>query len=116
MTEHQIQVQTAAFLDRALPPEVVWFAVPNGGKRHVSVAKKLKAEGVKKGVADLLFFWADLVLAVEMKTAKGRQSKSQKEWAKRWRSNSRHYVICRSLDDVYRVLCDFGFPLKMRLI
>ena len=30
------------------------FAVPNGGQRNVVVASKLKAEGVRAGVADLI--------------------------------------------------------------
>jgi len=30
------------------------YHVPNGGKRHVVVAKKLKAQGVKAGVPDLV--------------------------------------------------------------
>jgi hypothetical protein len=29
------------------------YAIPNGGARHIAVARKLKAEGVKSGVPDL---------------------------------------------------------------
>lgn len=56
-TEHESQV---AFFDwwpsyaatRRIP-EVLCFAVPNGGHRHKAVAGKLKAEGVKSGTADV---------------------------------------------------------------
>ena len=35
-------------------PELKWvFAIPNGGHRHISVARKMKAEGVKAGVWDI---------------------------------------------------------------
>lgn len=34
-------------------PEFALFAVPNGGARHIAVAAKLKAEGVRKGIFDL---------------------------------------------------------------
>ena len=32
---------------------VAWWAVPNGGHRHVATAGRLKAEGVRAGVPDL---------------------------------------------------------------
>lgn len=32
-------------------------AVPNGGQRHPAVAAKLRAEGVKPGVADIFLPW-----------------------------------------------------------
>lgn len=34
-------------------PAECLFAIPNGGFRHISVAKKLKDEGVRSGVPDL---------------------------------------------------------------
>lgn len=33
-----------------------WWHTPNGGLRDVRVARKLKAEGVKAGVADVIIF------------------------------------------------------------
>jgi hypothetical protein len=55
------------------------FHIPNGGHRAISVAKKLKAEGVKAGVPDLYVpAWK---LWIEMKRTKGgRLSAEQKEW------------------------------------
>lgn len=36
-------------------PELRWaYAVPNGGHRNVIVARKLKAEGVRRGVPDVV--------------------------------------------------------------
>lgn len=32
--------------------ERLLFAIPNGGKRHIAVARKMKAEGVRAGVSD----------------------------------------------------------------
>ena len=114
--EHRIQVAVANFLDVALPESVVWFAVPNGGDRHPKVGAKLKAEGVKAGVADLLLFWEGQSLAIEMKTPTGRQTATQKDFARRWQATGRSYVVCRSVDDVQRVLGSHGFPLKARVI
>lgn len=61
------------------------FSVPNGAHLSAIQAKILKAEGMTAGVADMLLLhpsadgrWA--ALAIEFKTAKGRQSARQKEW------------------------------------
>lgn len=54
------------------------MAIPNGGHRHISVASKLKAEGVCSGVPDL--FIPGWHLWVEMKASKGKLSPMQKDW------------------------------------
>lgn len=50
-SEHQIQ---KAYFDwaRLHPVARRAYAIPNGGHRHIAVASKLKAEGVRKGVLD----------------------------------------------------------------
>jgi len=58
----------------------VWiFHIPNGGHRAISVAKKMKEEGVKAGVPDLYVpAWK---LWIEMKRTKGGTvSKEQHAW------------------------------------
>lgn len=51
-SEHQIQ---SAYFDwaRMHPVARRAYAIPNGGHRHIAVAGKLKAEGVRKGVLDV---------------------------------------------------------------
>jgi hypothetical protein len=60
-------------------PAVRIFAIPNGGARSPSVAARLKAEGVSKGVPDLYIpAWRTWV---EMKRTKGGTlSPEQKDW------------------------------------
>jgi hypothetical protein len=54
---------------RAKFPAVLIFAIPNGGHRAISTAKRLKAEGVVPGIPDLhVPAWR---LWVEMKRVKG---------------------------------------------
>jgi hypothetical protein len=50
-------------------PNVLIFAVPNGGHRHKTVAAKMKATGTVRGVPDL--FIPEWRIWVEMKRAKG---------------------------------------------
>jgi len=49
--EHQIQ---SAVIDWCALQGIPVFAIPNGGHRHVAVARKLQREGVKPGVPDLM--------------------------------------------------------------
>jgi len=78
-SEHQLQVQLARFLEVAAHPDVMWFAIPNGGKRHIRVAVRLKEEGTKRGVPDLCFVKMGGGTAwLEMKVKGGRLSPEQK--------------------------------------
>lgn len=67
------------------------FAVPNGGERHKAVAGKLKAEGAKKGVPDVMLPLPSYPyhgLFIEMKKPgelKGT-STDQKDWIRDLRS------------------------------
>jgi len=78
------------------------FAVPNGGSRRRIEGAIMKAEGVTAGVADLLLLVPNTShhgLCVEMKTEKGKQQPTQKEWQTKVERVGYKYVICRSLDD-----------------
>ena len=76
-SEHSEQVGFINWF-RVQYPRVLIFAIPNGEKRSISVAKRLKAEGVVRGVPDLYVpAWN---LWVEMKRVSGgRLSPDQKE-------------------------------------
>jgi hypothetical protein len=66
-TEHAEQVAFVKWF-RLQFPKVRIFAIPNGGARHIVAAKKLKDEGVERGVADL--FVPRWNLWIEMKRSK----------------------------------------------
>lgn len=75
-TEHAEQVGFVQWF-RAQFPRVLIFAIPNGEKRAISVAKRLKAEGVVAGVPDL--YVPEWGLWIEMKRkTRGRLSPEQK--------------------------------------
>lgn len=64
---------------RSQYPDLWIFAIPNGGKRGIREAARLKAEGVTAGVPDL--YCPAVKLWIEMKRQKGsRTSKEQKDW------------------------------------
>lgn len=82
------------------------FAVPNGGRRDAVTGARLKAEGVVAGVADLILLKSNArygALLIEMKTAGGRQSDSQRLWQRAVTAGGEYkYVVCRSLGDFMR--------------
>lgn len=86
------------------------FAVPNGGARDAVTGAKLKEEGVVAGVADLILFLPRQgfhALCIEMKTAKGVQRKTQKDWQEKVMAQGYKYVVCRSIDDFIAVIQDY---------
>lgn len=55
--------------------------------------------GAEAGAADLIGCYRGYPVAIEVKTGKGRQSPTQKEWAERWRSAGGIYAVARSYED-----------------
>lgn len=75
------------------------FAIPNGGVRHIATAARLKLEGVKKGVPDLMLPVARKGyhgLFIEMKRIKGGSvSPDQKQWKENLREQGYAVVIAK---------------------
>src|SRR5690348_6356166 len=74
----------AALMEPEYPFLGLMFAIPNGGHRHIAVARRLKAEGVKAGVPDIFLPWASdgyHGLFIELKRRKGGTvSDEQADW------------------------------------
>lgn len=78
------------------------FAVPNGLYTTAIQGRIAKEEGVVAGVADLLLLvprGGYIGLAIEMKTAKGRQTDSQKAWQQAFQNAGGCYKVVRSFDE-----------------
>lgn len=73
------------------------YAVPNGGKRDPATAARLKAEGVKAGVPDVVYpvprqRFASLYM--ELKVDKGRASEVQEWWHAQLRACGHAVAVC----------------------
>ncbi len=80
----RLQIAIIGHLEWRLAPKVIWFHVPNGGKRSKQTAAKMKRLGVKPGVPDLVFILPDATVAfLELKSRSGRPSVAQTDFAKR---------------------------------
>jgi len=79
--------------------EAIIFAVPNGGARSIVEGKILKATGVLAGVADLIIMAPNRIAFIELKTEKGRQQPTQKEFQQICKEFGHPYYLCRSLQE-----------------
>jgi len=106
------------------------FAIPNGGKRSITEAVRLKMEGVKAGVSDLFLAWVvkdkdyDLKtvdgyvhiinksfrcgIFIEVKKLGGKISESQKKWISLTKFVG-HYdvVVVYSVDQGIQAIKDY---------
>lgn len=86
-SEHDEQV---AFIQWLELTGYMFSAIPNGGVRHIGQAMKLKAEGVRPGVPDVLVIVNRMLVWIEMKRkdlkpkrgGSGGVSLDQKKWIK----------------------------------
>jgi predicted RecB family endonuclease len=91
-------------------PVLRWIhAIPNGGHRHVAVAKRMKAEGVKAGILDICIpipvdEWAGAY--VEMKYGKGRLTNNQKAFIEAIQGTHKVYV-CYSWTEAAKAIGDY---------
>jgi hypothetical protein len=100
-TESRIQ-QNAIRWFRYQYPELLLFAIPNGGVRSKTEAAIMKGEGVVAGVSDLFLSVPNTMyhgLYIEMKTEKGRQGDYQKIFQEKVEKFGYKYAVCRSLDE-----------------
>jgi hypothetical protein len=101
--------EQAAFIDwcrfsLAEHPELARiFAIPNGGARHKATAGRLKAEGVRAGVPDLMLPVARggyHGLFMELKVAPNKPTPAQAEWLE-WLDRQGYAArVCYGFDDL----------------
>lgn len=84
-TEHEEQCSFVEWLETK---NLKFTAIPNGGTRHMGTAVKLKKEGVRPGLPDLLILVNDHLVWIEMKRSDrkpkrgGKGGVSDEQW--RW--------------------------------
>lgn len=84
------------------------YSVPNEGVGGASQAYKrvrlLQSMGMLSGVSDLVLLFDRETVYVEVKTATGRLSASQKDFKKLCDETGRPYYVVRSLDEVIEIV------------
>jgi hypothetical protein len=110
--EHLLQVSCCKYLEtlKKLNQIIEYFAVPNGtvygAKNNIVYGAKMKREGVKAGVSDLVVILKQKILFIELKFGKNKQTDSQKEFENN---------ILKGNQDImqYSTIYDFGAFCKL---
>lgn len=90
-------------------PDLAWLhAIPNGGLREARTAALIKAEGARKGIADVFLPIAVRNvhgLYIEMKNGTvGKQSLEQKQFEEHCTKHNYSYVLCRSWKEAATII------------
>lgn len=108
--EDNLQISCRTWFDLQYPQlRLLLHHSPNEGllvKRAADGAKR-KAMGVRAGFPDFIFLLPTKVapyLCVELKTAKGKQSDSQKQYQQLVEQHGGKYVVVRSLDEFIKTI------------
>jgi hypothetical protein len=104
-TEHAHQVTVVNWFRKTYPNYLI-YAVPNGELRAMSVAQRLKAEGVVSGIPDLeIIIDNGVTIRVEMKKEKGGVvSKEQKAIHAKMEELGHKVLICKGYKDAINQL------------
>lgn len=117
VTEYELHLSVAKFLNHALTGNCFWFHSPNGGLRTASEAGRFKKMGVTPGLPDIGVIDTGRITWLELKRAKGSTvSPAQHHCHERLRQARSPVYVCKSLDDVEAALRDAGIPLKARTV
>lgn len=104
-SEHKLQTALCDYLALAARPELHWFAIPNGEKRHIRVAQRLKNEGVRRGSPDLVFMLpGGKVGWLEMKAKTGALSDAQKSFRDKALSLGHAWAMAKTIDEALAFL------------
>ena len=113
-TEHQEQValfEWTAWMARRHPDLLLMHAIPNGGKRDIRTAARLKAEGVKPGVPDIFLPVpknGKHGLYIELKRSRGGTvSKEQEAWIRALSAQEYVCAVCHGHREAIRVITDY---------
>jgi hypothetical protein len=84
---------------------VFFFSCPNEAKRSPALASRMKALGMRSGVADLVALLpGGKAVFLEVKTDSGKQSDMQKLFQQRVESLGFSYYVVRSIEDVRKTM------------
>lgn len=113
VSESEIQQACLKWFQLQYPKLVsdgVLFHIPNEGIRLGGIGRRMKREGIVRGVADLCLAIPRkgyAALYIEMKKPGAYQSPEQKAWQKNIERYGNKYVVCRSLEEFIKIITDY---------
>jgi hypothetical protein len=101
-----------AMFEEGVHPELaLLYHIPNGGKRTITTAKRLKAEGVKSGVPDIHLPVARRGyhgLYIELKRLQGNNTtETQDYWIEALNDQGYLAIVCRGWNEASEKILDY---------
>ena len=109
-TEQQALFEWAEIAAKKTPELSLMYAVPNGGKRNIATAVRLKKEGVKSGVPDICLpvpRGKYHGLYIEMKVGKNKPSANQVQWIEQLQKQGYRVDVCYGWGEAVKVIVDY---------
>ena len=107
-SEQAIHRAVCQHLRQRGPSGLVWFHVPNGGRRSSVEAAIFAGLGVRPGVSDLILLHDGRAFALELKAERGRPSSAQMQFISEFRAAGGEASIANGLDQALRTLETWG--------
>ena len=118
-SEHDEQaalIQWTHTVARYVPEILLLHAIPNGGKRELITAQRLRAEGVKPGVPDLFLpvpRYGKHGLYLEMKGSKRQPSSIQQHWIRDLRAQGYRVEVCYGWVEAAKIIAEYLGNIKV---
>lgn len=112
-SEHTEQVALfnwAKLMESRHPQLALMFAIPNGGKRHISTAKALKASGTKAGIPDIFLpvpHGEKHGLWIELKVGKNKTTKAQNMWLTNLTGEGYETAVCYGFQEAKNKIVEY---------
>lgn len=113
--EDAFQIEAAKLFSALLPDDSWWCHVPNGGKRPLKTAIRLKKMGTRAGAPDNLIVYRGKAHWIELKARYGSLQQSQIDTIPLLESAGSPVAVARTLEDIVASLEAWGIPLKASL-
>lgn len=115
MKHHEDTEQKALFEWAAYIPRCKWmFSIPNGGNRNPKEAARLKAQGVKSGVSDILLPravepYCGLFIELKRRKVDGRSvvSANQSQFGMDMMAAGYRFEVCYGADEAIKTIQDY---------
>ncbi len=114
MSEHTEQVALfnwCKLMEGRHPQLALLFSIPNGGKRHLGTAVKLKASGTKSGVPDIFLPVANRHgkhgLWIELKVGKNKPTKNQQHWLRELEAEGYATALCYGFEEARNTIVNY---------
>ena len=115
--EYRLRARSRMYLDKALPAPGFWSAIEHGRRHHGDKEERarewerLKAQGVKVGLSDIMIWYRGLFIGAEAKVKPNGPSDMQEKFGFAMWDNGFGWFCYYSITDLHDRLVNLGIPI-----